>query len=305
MDKNKWMSLLDENTPLREINVPGSHDAGTSDIHICSPWNSARKDSSATFAKIARYTTPCTNVNYSKTQNLDLTDQFKHGVRYFDLRVAKHYVGEQIEYRFTHGLLGGKFLDGMRDLIIYSKNFPSEILICDIRFIWGFNEDDHKIFQSYLLNLIDNRLAKYQDFKASTKLKDYWFAEKNIIVIYHHTMNKNPAFWPKSTVASLWPNTTNSSVAVDKMDKFISELHSTNRWDNNPNTFYGLHATLTPDTFYVATHLWSSVIKLANQLNNKLVPLMKGKWKDSKLSFVMFDVVEYPQLADAIILSNF
>jgi len=306
MNKNKWMESLLPNTPLRNINVPGSHDAGTWDIHACSPWNQARDDLASKFAKIARYTTPCTTVNYSKVQNLDLVDQFREGVRYFDLRVAKHIQDSKIQYRFTHGLLGGSFLEGMKDLIEYSEKYPKEILICDIRFIYGFEKKDHEVFQNDLVKMIGNRLANSDVLNASSKLKKFWDLNKNIIVIYHSfTKYRFPHFWSPNTVTSLWPNTTNTDLAVQKMDDYINNLKTSNRWDKNPNTFYGLHATLTPDNLYVATHLWWSTKKLARNLNKKMVDLFKNEWKDAKLSFVMYDVVEYPELAETIIKTNF
>ena len=301
MYKESWMENLQSSMPLREVTVPGSHDAGMWDVHIGSPWNSARTGSAATFAKIAKYTTPCTTVNYAKTQNLDLVDQFREGVRYFDLRVAKHIENGKVQYRFTHGLLGSDFLDGMRDLIKYSNKFPKEILICDVRFIFGFTDQDHQIFQDSLLNIIGDRLAD-NSFRTSTKLSEFWETKKNVILIYH-SANRYKNFWPSSRIGMTWPNTTNSDVAIEKMGKFITGVQ--NSWYINTDKFYGLHATLTPDNLYVGLRLWGSVQHLANKLNKKMVKLMKEDWKEAKLSFVMYDVVEYPGLADAIIQSNF
>lgn len=294
MDKSCWMSTLYEDTPLNEVTVPGSHNAGSWGIHACSPWNSARKGTAAKFAKLAKYTLPCINVNYAKVQNLDLVDQFKEGVRYFDLRVAKH----EGKYRFSHGLLGSDFLTGIQDLIDHTSfhKYNKEIMVLDIRFIWGFSEIDHYKFQECLLNMIGSRIAIRKKFKALSPLSKYWDHKKNIIVFYNSKF-KSELFWSKRNIESTWPNALDPIIAVDKINKFIDNVDVKNK-------FYGVHAILTPTVKYVATRPFSSTIKLSESINKRVVKLMEDQWAN-KVSFIIYDVVEYPGLAEAIILSNF
>lgn len=294
MDKSCWMSRLDEDMPLNNVTVPGSHNAGSWDIHACSPWNSARKGTAAKFAKLAKYTLPCINVNYAKVQNLDLVDQFKEGVRYFDLRVAKH----DDDYRFSHGLLGSKFLDGIQDLLDHTSfyKYNKEILVLDIRFIWGFRENDHYKFQERLLHMIGNRIASRKKFSPSSSLSKYWNSQKNVIVIYNSKM-RSKLFWSKRNIKSTWPNALDPTIAVDKINKFIHDI-------KDDKYFYGVHAILTPTVKYVATRPFSSTIKLSESINKKVIDLMDNEWA-KKVSFIIYDVVEYPGLAEAIILSNF
>ena len=58
-----WMSLLNPNLKLNEINIPGTHDSGTYNVAILkSEW--------------------------AQTQNLNIKEQLELGIRYLDIRLA-------------------------------------------------------------------------------------------------------------------------------------------------------------------------------------------------------------------------
>jgi len=63
-----WMKELDEDLRLDKIMMPGSHDAGMSELHHCSPIGGGAH-------------------GLAKTQSLDIGQQLANGSRYFDIRV--------------------------------------------------------------------------------------------------------------------------------------------------------------------------------------------------------------------------
>ena len=289
------MSNLNGELALRKVTLPGTHDAGTYDIHLFSPMNPHRHDKALKWIKISKYTLPWIAKNYSKTQNVNLVEQFKLGIRVFDLRVAK-YRGE---YRFTHGMLGGVVLNDITDLIKYSQQHSKEIIILYFKFIFGFTDEDHKIFQTRLNSVIGNRLADYQHYKPDTKLVKYWSKKKNIIVVYNDPA-KDGRYWNRRIMGSKWLNKTKAEDAMEYIQPYLD-----NGGKSYKNRLWGIDAALTPDGKYIATNFWSSTIKMAKTLNKRMVEELKNAKTTRNISYIFFDVAEYPELARVIIDSNF
>lgn len=298
-DYRRWMSNLNPLLKLTQVAIPGAHDAGTYGINCASQWNPHRTDEASTWTKIAKWFAPCIVVNYSKVQNLNLIEQFNQGVRYWDLRVAKYQpdTSKPPQYLFTHGLLGTDFIKNVVELIHYSKQYPKEILILDIRFIYGFNDDDNAMLKNVLTEAIGDNLIDSINYKPTDTLQKLWNDGKSIVVMWKLYDQHYGKLWPSHYLTMVWPNKTNADEAITFFNEYMKE-------ENDGEELFGLHATLTPDGHYIATHLWSSTQHLASLLNNKLVPLIKGGWK-GKLNCIMYDVVEYPQLTEAVIESNF
>lgn len=77
VDLANWMGGLASSTRLREVTMPGSHDAGMSETHHC--------------------TLPVGVPEFSKTQALSIAQQLAAGVRYLDIRVDYDH-GELVTY---------------------------------------------------------------------------------------------------------------------------------------------------------------------------------------------------------------
>jgi len=71
-----WMSYLDEDLRLNQINIPGTHDSGTFAIDPQFIPNGIELGIEVTKSSL------------SKTQYFNIKDQLKMGVRYFNIRVA-------------------------------------------------------------------------------------------------------------------------------------------------------------------------------------------------------------------------
>lgn len=59
---NNWMSYLPDSALITNVNIPGTHDSGTSKVTACTE-------------------------GYAKCQSKSISDQLNSGVRYFDLRI--------------------------------------------------------------------------------------------------------------------------------------------------------------------------------------------------------------------------
>ena len=54
-----WMAALSDTATIDQLNIPGTHDSGTSNL----------------------------NANYHNTNSLNISEQLQMGIRYFDIRL--------------------------------------------------------------------------------------------------------------------------------------------------------------------------------------------------------------------------
>ena len=117
---SQWMSMIKDDTLLKNVVIPGAHDAGTTGL----PY-------------------------LAETQDRDIADLLACGTRYLDLRVAKTNDGE---LKIYHGPFKGVTLDSVFDQItaFLSEN-TSEALILDFQHFSGDAEED---VQAKILNTL-------------------------------------------------------------------------------------------------------------------------------------------------------
>lgn len=127
-----WMNSIRDDVRLKDIVMPGSHNAGTYEM-----------------------------IPFAKCQGASLWEQYRFGVRFFDFRFHIGISGKPV---FEHGIMGGSFLsDGLRDIRRMLLNNDSEFFIFDVHFpseetlIWKitrrFNRDFsliNSLFEEYI-----------------------------------------------------------------------------------------------------------------------------------------------------------
>ena len=174
IDTKTWMSKLPENTKLNKVMMPGSHDAGMSELHHCSIGAS---DSS------------------TQTQQLDIKGQLEAGSRYFDIRVDYDH-NELITYHRTDFVAGwgcsGQLLE---TVLTQATNFlqenNSETAILKFSHIRHNSTDTKKRiynmlmssdFKGYLYTSGDDNLANVIVSEAAGKM----------IVVFDYDENNDP-----------------------------------------------------------------------------------------------------------------
>ena len=107
---SSWMSMIKDDTLLKNVVIPGAHDAGTGEL----PY-------------------------LAKTQDREIADMLECGIRYLDLRVSKTKDGLKI----YHGPFKGTPLDSVLEQITqFLQKNPSEALILDFQHFDGDAELD-------------------------------------------------------------------------------------------------------------------------------------------------------------------
>ena len=110
---SKWMSMIKDETLLKNVVIPGAHDAGTRGL----PY-------------------------LAETQDRDTADMLACGIRYLDLRVSKTKDGE---LKIYHGPFKGVTLDSViKDITEFLSKNPTEMLILDFQHFDGDAEQDVK-----------------------------------------------------------------------------------------------------------------------------------------------------------------
>ena len=96
-----WMADIDDDAPVRQIAIPGSHDAATRGLL----WA-------------------------GETQTYTIAQQLQCGVRYFDLRV--HKKGDK--YVIFHSILDGiEFSAVLAPIVAFIRSHPSEFIVLDFQ----------------------------------------------------------------------------------------------------------------------------------------------------------------------------
>ena len=103
-DYSNWMSNLDDNTSLREVNMPGSHD-------------------SAATISIGNLAGQC--------QSLSIADQLVLGVRFLDIRLKQ----DKSDLKAVHGIVDQKIsFDEINSTVSnFLDNYPTEFIIMSIK----------------------------------------------------------------------------------------------------------------------------------------------------------------------------
>ena len=103
---SQWMGMIKDDTLLKNIVIPGAHDAGTKGLSYL-----------------------------AETQDRDTADLLACGTRYFDLRVTKTKGGE---LKIFHGPFSGVTLNSvLTEFVSFLQQNPTEMLILDFQHFGG------------------------------------------------------------------------------------------------------------------------------------------------------------------------
>lgn len=141
---SSWMKYINDDTLIKDIVIPGSHDAGTDGMFYM-----------------------------GRTQKYSVKDQLERGVRYFDIRVTK----ENNDLFIFHSILNGQRFENIADEVVeFVKNNPTEFLILDFQHFKNdsyndvFNMIEEKIDSSYFIT--NNTNLSDEDYINQLTIKD-------------------------------------------------------------------------------------------------------------------------------------
>ncbi|WP_316833508.1 hypothetical protein [Pedobacter nutrimenti] len=297
METSTWMSRLDSSTKLNGIVMPGSHDAGMSQLSHCDGG-----------AKL--------NCGIIKTQALNILQQLEAGSRYFDIRVDYDHWELVTYHRSGDAGCNGQSLVAVLDQSLqFIQSHGSETFILKFSHIRTNRKNEREI-----KDRIDEFLAdvKYRGYLFTSPKRDVNLANialddcrgKMILVFDYpeHTGARAGRFRYHDGFGYCGPNITvcdsySSTTSLEKMKQDqLAKLDAYGGLDKDH--FFLLSWTLTPDT---DTFFKSSVEKLAGEANPALEEALAermGQVDKPKPNIVYIDYLN-AKTAQSIIQCNF
>lgn len=135
---SSWMQYVDDEALIREIVLPGSHDAGTETMFYA-----------------------------GRTQKLTIGEQLNRGVRYFDIRVTKR---DDNLFIFHSILEGDRYENIVDDISEFMENNKTEFLVLDFQHFKNDAKNDS-------LELLLNKLGKEALVVNDSNLSDLEFID--------------------------------------------------------------------------------------------------------------------------------
>lgn len=284
-DKNiqeyaNWMGNMKDqlqNKSLSTLALPGTHDSLTNDLStsLCE----ADPDS-AWYKKFG--------MGFAKAQYLDMSQQLNRGIRYFDIRLC-HQNGKNY---ISHTLLSKKsFEASLMQLDSFLNEHPQEMVILDLQHIYGYDKNSLSTLMDFIQVKFDGRIISYDKFNPSSKLADIWNSNfgSNLIVILPDTelaqeIIKNPKYsfaWPRNTINSPWPNTTNTEELINKNSQYLE--------NRSFDSFFVNQLQLTPDGDFITKNLSYSLERMAYKSLDKVYQWQWNNLQSGKLNILMRD----------------
>ncbi len=178
VDTVAWMSNLNDSTQLDKIMMPGSHDAGMSELHHCNPFVGAG--------------------SYTQTQGANIGGQLNYGSRYFDIRVDYDY-DQLVTYHRTgaHGCNGQSLKSVLDQAVSFLKTNTKETLILKFSHIRDYGDNhkpaDTKKKINELLN--DYQSSMYTNSDANVNLAEVTMGDVRgkMILVFDYSDYIDPA----------------------------------------------------------------------------------------------------------------
>jgi len=154
IDTPNWMSRLSDGLRLDQIMMPGSHDAGMSELSHCAPLG--------------------IRPGLTQTQSGSVAQQLIDGSRYFDIRVDYDY-GALVTYHRTgaNGCNGQSFRAVLDQARAFLQAHPRETAIFKISHIRQYDGHDPAATKQMIANMLNEyRPILYQNASAAVNLAE-------------------------------------------------------------------------------------------------------------------------------------
>lgn len=177
IDTANWMNNISDSVRLDQIMMPGSHDAGMSELHHCNPIVGAG--------------------GYTQTQSGSIGQQLADGSRYFDIRVDYDH-DKLVTYHRT-GPLGCNGQD-LTAVLNQAQEFlnahPTETAILKFSHIRDYNGHDPAVTKKNINALLDDyTAAMYKNTTAAVNLAELTLGEVRgkMILVFDYSEYIEPA----------------------------------------------------------------------------------------------------------------
>jgi len=326
-----WMGQLGDHiggTPFNRVALPGTHDSGT---YAFNDELGAAPDSALTMKIddiIGRVDALADMVlgqifkKLCQCQTLSFGKQLEEGIRYFDMRIARH--ADSNTFHTCHGVFCVELSDILNQFKEFLSSNPKEIVILDFNHLYAM-DDHHEDLVDMVLEAFGEKVANIKKVKATSPVKHYWEQGYQVVIVYHNTevtkMGKySGLLMHGGYVRSPWPEASTT-------DALRSKLATLSVEKRHPSAFFVLQGILTPDGELIRRQIMHakgvSIRSFSGGCNTQFVDWITGDDADGKLklscdrgvcekeedegratSIVIVDYVENGSVIPAVINSN-
>ena len=248
-----------KNKKINKIVLPGTHDSGAYKIMTSKTFISdklKRGQIKFNYFRLASKFIPTAYFivkNWTVTQNKNIYDQLKLGIRSFDLRIL--WSNYQKKWLIGHSIAVTTYKEVIDDFSNFLKSYKNEFIIIQIKRdyvnrhtvngkvkdFWEYTRSQKDFFE---LIWFDKKIPTYEELIKSGK---------RIILIISSDLrtnikkyNTDKLFVMNKEYVSYWPNTNNLQKSINSQKKWLTNrVNKSKKFDNK---FVDVLATFTPKT---------------------------------------------------------
>ncbi|KAJ8253165.1 hypothetical protein GJAV_G00209830 [Gymnothorax javanicus] len=259
-----WMSRLPPklwSIPLYNLAIPGSHDAMSYCLDITSPLARSESDSFRLVDGLFYCLTRPVIYRWATTQEQDIVDQLRAGIRYFDLRIASNPQDACKDLYFFHIIYTSlKVLETMEKIAVWLDSHPKEVVILGCSHFEGLDEKCHETFIFNLKRIFGNKLCPRKGSDLS--LRGLWRSGHQVILSYDdRAAERHWDLWPD--IPYWWANQRTAEGVITYLDQ--------QKEKGRPGGFFVSGLNLTAERKYMALHPDMSLQRLTLQNQESLM----------------------------------
>nr|XP_045605654.1 uncharacterized protein LOC123762920 [Procambarus clarkii]XP_045605655.1 uncharacterized protein LOC123762920 [Procambarus clarkii]XP_045605656.1 uncharacterized protein LOC123762920 [Procambarus clarkii]XP_045605658.1 uncharacterized protein LOC123762920 [Procambarus clarkii] len=292
LDLESWMSHLPsplKDIPINHLFIPGSHDSFS---YSLTEGEEVGPDAPGLISQLDSCM-PCVArpaiLRWCVTQRASVTDQLRHGIRYFDIRVAVR----RSRFYFVHGLFGDDLEPILSEIRHFLVRHPGEVVLLDFQHFHGLSASDHTSLVAFVEQVFSDLLCPYFHRVHHLSLSYLSHSKYQVLVFYRHseTMQAVSWLWSSASLPNPWPEATTVSRMLTFLEAKLQE--------RDPASFFVTQCVLTPSLAYVARNVFARLERAMVAPTNRVIPdwLEKLSNEPPGANIIMADFVEHDNWA--------
>ncbi len=342
MERSKWMEEIFQDkkgTRMHEIFIPGTHDSATygisensgfADVELEEGNKTSIKDVKYwsdkfsivfdIFSKFKSGLTPREIVaGWAKAQNVTIKKQLETGIRFFDLRpCVKNYSNpNKIDWWISHSLFSVPLDEVLRHIRDFLNQNSYEIVILDLRYIWGLSKLDRTAGSKALYQTICDYLGEEKLIKlppnATTipTISKIWETSGRVLLLWNVCENPKGSgvcqeFMKEQNFQNTrkWADLVGEGDKYNASDKKIEQISKQLKEEQKQKDFCLVKCEIDPEKLPKNEYITNNLAKLADS-NKRMITYIQDEWSKRRTGCVFtFDFYDNCGVADTIIKLN-
>ncbi|MDP6537964.1 MAG: phosphatidylinositol-specific phospholipase C domain-containing protein [Planctomycetota bacterium] len=210
--RTDWVAALHAEHPrtrLVDLVLPGTHDSGSHAITSDSPPAPGEPRLYSSFGALASA--------WARTQERSIAEQLSDGIRYLDLRVARHE-GELV---LVHGLVSRKLAGALEEIRSFAQAHPGEPVLLDFQAMP--KAPAHPELDALLQDSLSAHLFEAAAPLDTWTLGALWESGRSLVAIFDHHgfAARRTAYVSRRVLDSVWTDSRTLEGLRERLDASI------------------------------------------------------------------------------------